>query len=229
MKTKREHISTSLGPERGNILFYVLIAIVLFGALSFTLSRQSRNSGADEVDQAKVELFTTQLISYARQVQSVIDQMTITGSDIDDFDFVQPGETGFNSGSHIHKIYHPEGGGLLAANLLDGVVHEVSTVHPAAWYLGRFNHVEWTASTNTEIILTAHQISQSVCASINDKITGSQNIPILTGNIHSFLLDSGTNNDLTAAACGACEGYMSLCVSNSAQNAYSFYTVVADR
>lgn len=229
MKTKREQISTSNKTETGNILFYVLIAIVLFGALSFTVARQSRNSGAEQIDDAKVELYATQLISYARQVQSVIDQMTITGSDIDDLDFVKPGQSGFNSGSHIHKIYHPEGGGLLDATLAAGVVAQISTNPIAGWYLGRFNNVEWTDSANTDVILTAYQISRRVCEAINKKITGSATIPALSGSMRDFLVDTSTNNDLTAASCAACEGYISLCVKNSSQDAYSLYTVVADR
>ncbi len=224
MKTKSEHLS-----EHGNALLYVLIAIALFGALSFTLSRQSRNSDNGTLSEAKAELYATQLIAYARQAQSVIDQMTITGSDIDDFDFVQPGETGFNTGVHIHKIYHPQGGGLSPANLPNGAVQQVSSTPVAGWYLGRFNNVEWTDSTGDDVILTAYQISRPICEIINDRITGSSFIPTLTGNMSDFLLDHSTNNDLNVSDCAACEGYLSFCVQNSAQTAYSFYNVIADR
>lgn len=224
MKTKREQISTS-----GNILFYVLIAIVLFGALSFTLSRQSRNSSSDVLDEAKIELYSTQIITYSRQVQSVVDQMIISGSDIDDLNFVQPGESGFNSGVHIHKVYHPEGGGLLPTTLPNEVIAQVDTNPVAGWYLGRFNNVEWTDSTNDDVILTAYQIERSICESINKKITGSTAIPALSGEMNDHLLDTATNNDFTASVCAACEGYMSLCVQNSTRLAFSFYTVVADR
>lgn len=223
MKTKSEHSF-----EKGNALLYVLIAIALFGALSFTLSRQSRNTDTEQIDEAKVELYATQIIGYARQVQSVIDQMSMTGSNMNDFIFTQPGETGFNSGVHIHKVYHPQGGGLSPSNLPASTVQHNAEQTPG-WYLGLFNNVEWTDGTGTDMILSAHNISAAVCGSINDKITGSSAIPALTGDTEDYVLDSATNNDLTVAACSACEGYMSLCVSNVGGTAYSFYNVILDR
>ncbi len=223
MKTKSEHISSS-----GNALLYVLIAIALFGALSFTISRQSRNSESGTLDEAKVELYATQILSYARQVQSVIDQMTITGSSMSEFDFVRPGEAGFATAPHIHKVYHPQGGGLSPANLPAGTTQDNAEQTPG-WYLGVFNTVEWTDSTGTDMILTAHNLSAAICASINNKITGSSTIPALVGDGEDYLLDTSTNNNLTISACGACEGYMSLCVQNAAGTSYSFYNVIADR
>tara|TARA_R110002072_G_scaffold227579_1_gene384428 strand:- start:160 stop:846 length:687 start_codon:yes stop_codon:yes gene_type:complete len=228
MKTKREQNSIKTG-EKGNVLIYVLIAIALFGALSFALSRQTRNSGTEDLDEAKAELYAVQLITYATQAKSVIDQMMFTGSDIDELDFTTPSETSFNTAPHIHKVFHPQGGGLTLATIPKNAIHEISSVNGAKWYLGRFNNVEWSKTSATEIILTAHQINEKVCAAINNKITGFTTIPLLTGDIKDFLLDTSTNNDLTASSCAACEGYVTLCVGNNAGSAYSFYTVLADR
>lgn len=228
MKTKREHFFGVSG-EKGNALIYVLIAIALFAALGFTLSRQSRNGDVSEIDDAKAELFATQLITYSAQAKSVIDQMNFTGSDIDDYDFMMPGEAGFNTAPLINKVYHPQGGGLTPANLPEKAIHQISATIVAGWYMGRFNNVEWTKTSGTDIILTAYQIAKPVCEKINLKITGSKTIPALRGDMDDHLLDSSTNNDLTVAACSACEGYMSLCVSNDSRSAFSYYTVLIDR
>ncbi len=215
--------------ENGNVLVYVLIAIVLFAALGFTLSRQTQNASTKEIDDAKAELYAMDLITYATQARLVLDQMIFTGSSIDDFIFTLPSEAGFSTAPHIHKVYHPQGGGLTPANLPPQAVNQVSSSPAAGWYLGLFNNVEWTKTAATDVILTAYQISKPVCEAINKKITGSKTIPALTGNMEDYLIDTTTNNNLTSAICAACDGYVTLCVSNSGVNTYSFYSIVAER
>ncbi len=214
---------------KGNALIYVLIAIALFAGLSFTLSRQSLNSGTSEIDDAKAKLYAMQLITYASQVKSIIDQMIFTGSDIDDLIFTKPSESSFSNAPYIHKVYHPQGGGLNAATIPEQATYQISSTPPSGWYLDKFNNVEWTKTSGTDVILTAYQISKSVCEKINKKITGSVNIPALSGNMDEFLLNTATNSDLTITSCAACEGYSSLCVSNNSATAYSFYNIILDR
>lgn len=225
MKQKENTINTS----SGNALIYVLIAIALFAALGFTLSRQTHNAGTGEIDAAKADIYAAQFLTYATQAKSVIDQMMFTGSNIDDLDFTLPSEAGFNVAPHIHKVYHPEGGGLTPNTLPAQTINQVSTPPDAGWYMGRFNNVEWTSSTGSDVILTAHQISKSVCEAIDEAITGSLTLPILKGNLEDFLVDSATDTDLTVTDCANCEGYMTLCIRNAADTAYSFYTILADR
>ncbi len=228
METKREHLRYK-SCDQGNVLIYVLVAVALFAALGFALTQQTRNSGTQELDRANLEFYAMQLIGYAAQVRSVIEQMEITGTSIDEIDFVPPEDSDFNLAPHLHKIYHPEGGGLNIRTLNEKVIAQTASTPPPGWFLGRFNNVEWTNGSGRDVILTAYQISYAVCEVLNEKITGSSTIPALTTNMNDVLVDTSTNLDLTIARCAACEGYTSLCVSNVARDAYSFYTVVGDQ
>jgi len=218
--------------QSGNALIYILIAVALFAALSMTLMGQTRNESVDEVDEAKNEMYATQVIGYAAQAKSILDQMTFSGSKIAQFDFTLPNESGFNTAPHIHKIYHPAGGGLLKGRIPASVKGTASTTPVSGWYMGRFNNVEWTASSGNEIILTAYNIKESVCKQINKQASGTTSIPVLPGDPKTYLIDgtvfSGGNSDLTATDCPACEGFMSLCVSNNTASIFAFYTVLAD-
>ena len=218
----------SLFREDGNVLVYVLVAVVLFAALSFTLSRQTNTAGTVELDNAKLEFYASDLISYSAQAKSVIDQMMITGSGIDDLDFVKPGESGFANEPHGHKVYHPYGGGLDDKNLADGITVSGEVGDPG-WYLTSSMNVEWTDSSSTDVVLTAYQISQPLCALINKKITGSTDIPALSGQLRDIFISTGANNDLTTSTCADCEGQATLCVKNSSENSYGFYSVLAAR
>lgn len=250
MKTKSEHIST-LDPvranalrarqrddkkgERGNALIYVLIAIALFGALSFTLSRQTDTSEAGGLSDEIAELRATQLISYSAQVKSAIDQMLFTGaSSIDELDFTVPTDASFDSGTLIHKVYHPQGGGITPGTLPEDAVAQVITDPVAGWYMGRFNSIEWTASASSEVLLTAFQIDEKVCGLVNEKITGSTTIPSATVALRNLLIEDslhgGTNQDITTKTspnCADCDELGSLCVEEG--GLYAFYTVIADQ
>lgn len=65
-------------PERGNILFYILIAIVAFAALSFAISRGGRES-ASTIDREKVDLAATEILDYATALRGNIQNMSIQG------------------------------------------------------------------------------------------------------------------------------------------------------
>lgn len=233
MKTKSEQ-NARRPSERGNVMVYVLIAIALFAALSFTLSRQTDTDEAGGLDEQKAELYATQMISFTAQVKSALDQMTFINTDVGDFDFTLPTAANFNTPPHINKVYHPEGGGITLARLAPNVIFEENSNPQAGWYMGRFNNVEWTPDTATDVLLVAHQIHADVCRRLNLKVTGTETIPAISGGtLASYFVDaayhSGANQDFEVASCAACENYQSLCVSNAGGTAYSFYNVLMAR
>ena len=214
--------------ENGNVLVYILIAVVLFGALSFAISRQTNTAGTAELDAAKLEFYASELIGYSGAAQSVIDQMMAMGSTIDDYDFARQGESDFNIHPHAHKVFHPQGGGLDIKSLPEDVTVERETDAPG-WYMTSSINVEWSDSGATDVILTAYQINKPLCELFNEKITGSKTIPAVSGQMKDYFISTGANNDLTIGACAGCEGYSALCVSNSNQDSFSFYSVLRAR
>jgi hypothetical protein len=220
--------------ESGNAMIYVLIIIALFASLSFILARQNDTSETGILATEKIELFATSLIQASASVKNSLDQMMYSGTDIDEMDFILPSDGNFDIGSNIHKVFHPEGGGVILPRIPDEAVDQFNDDPQSAWYLGSFNNVEWTQSTATDVILVAHQIQQSVCAKINEKLTGSSVIPALGSDANELLIDAnlhsnGPNSDLDTAECAACDGYPQLCVTNNLNQLYSYYSVVAQR
>ncbi|MDB2683216.1 hypothetical protein N9Z27_03095, partial [Alphaproteobacteria bacterium] len=217
----------------GSGLVYVLIAVALFAALSFTLMRNNDSNEASTIPDDKAALYATQLISYAAQAKTVVDQMYFAGTGADEIDFSLPGTADFNNDTpahpHIHKIYHPEGGGL-TPGVLDAGVAQAGTDPSAGWYAGRFGNVEWTQTTADDVILTAWRIPISVCAKINEAVTGSSSIPTIT-DPRNFLVDddyhNGTEDSFQITDCAACDGYQSLCVADAGATMFAFYNILS--
>lgn len=206
--------------KAGNAFVYILLAVVLFGALSITLSRGQNNDETSELDEAKIELYANSIIEYAATAQQVVDQMLMTGATIDDINLVLPSDAAFETDSDIYKLYHPDGGGLNFKTMPDE--YEGDAGFAPGFLVGNTVNFEWTESSATEIIFMAAGIKQSICANINKKITGASTIP------QGLTLSSG---DFDTAYCPECEGYPALCVEDAVGNPglYFYYQILAAR
>jgi len=238
MKATGKSFSSRTSPpdQSGNAMVYVLIVVALFAALSFILSRQTDTSEAGTLSAEKREIHTAQMLQTTMQLKQVIDQMTFIGTAIDALDFTPPGgSTGgidFEDPPFGNKVFHPSGGGLTMPRLSDEVIARFNDDPEPGWYIGRFNDVEWTPSENDDVIATAHQISQALCAHINRKLTGEPDIPELSAQILNRLLIDAEHSSaidnirFTSAHCAECYGRPALCVKEQGRNLWSFYSLV---
>ncbi len=215
--------------QRGNAMIYVLIALALFGALTLTLSSQNEQADGEEISDEQAELYAVELIEYAASAKNVVDQMIMTGTSINELDFVNPSSAGFDTPPHIHKVYHPSGGGL---NYQAGFNENIIDGFSAGWYVMSETNVEWTPTTADDVILSALRVSEKVCATINKKITGSLDIPQTAIGLNNlFDPNNVAKGDFLNTSCttDACIGYPSLCVQNITDLDYGFFNIVAAR
>jgi len=212
---------SSYNAQSGNVMVYLLLALGLIGFLTFTLLRQNDQAGQQDIDNEQLALYAQDLISYAHTAGSAVEMMEIQGSRLDQIDLTAPDQAAFNTGSPIHKLYHPQGGGLLYQASLPSAISGTA----AQWAMNNTINVEWTASTGTDILLTAYDISRAVCSEINRYILGNDTIPVTANSHDNYFLDSGTTN-LDATECSDCEGYSSLCVQDSSGGVFSYYTII---
>lgn len=215
--------------QSGNVMVYILLALVLIGALTVALTRQG-DQGGDDLSYEQAELQASQLISYSLSAQNVVNQMIMSGSNIDTIDAMLPSNAAFNTAPNIHKVFHPQGGGLNyeVPKLPPFAASGVATT--AGWYITKRN-VQWTPSAATDLVLAAFSIDPAVCRQINKKLTGQATLYPLVGATQTtnyFTTAAATN--LTAANCPSCDGKASLCVTDAAANARpTFYTILEGR
>lgn len=228
-----KHLDKTNKTETGNAFVYILLAVVLLAALTLVLSRsQEGDSSMDELTEAKIELYANNIIQYAAAAQRAVDQMTISGTVIDNIDFILPSDAAFETGSDINKLYHPDGGGLVYKPMPSNYQDEIASAPSAGFYIGRFNNVEWTETSADDVIFTAWEINDQVCAKINKLITGSSTIPTVTSaDPSSQFVDTtfggAANADFTTTECAACESYPTLCIQSGSVKAY--YQILASQ
>lgn len=223
--------------EQGNAFLYILIAVVMFAGLMFTISRSVENdSPQGQMDESKAKLAANDILSYAAVATNAVTLMDQAGTTAAQIDFMYPSDTNFNLAPTVDKLFHPDGGGLNYKTLPQFGSDKSTSGVASGYYIGRFNNVVWTPTTAQDVMFTAFGLSESVCAELNKKVTGSNTIPATVGgDFKSYLVDgsvfSGVNIDLDNGVCPACEDISALCVSNNSAGVtrYAFYNIlVAD-
>ncbi len=221
----------------GNALIYVLIAIILLGALSFAISRSSDSNPQGEISEAAAKTAATSILAYEAQVKSAVNQMIMNGTKPSDIIYTMPWEPTFNDAPTANKLFHPDGGGLQWKGFNPSIFRTGGNPTPDyslsnaynGYYVGRFNNVAWTATTNRDIIFSAYAVKSEICAELNRKVDGTTAVyTVGTGESPRRLFmqnayHNGGWNDITATTCPACENKNSLCVSNT------YYSVIYAR
>ena len=232
-KQADEKQARRLRRDAGNALIYVLIVIALFGALAFVLSRQRNGNETGQMATQQAATGAMQIIQLSNQIKQGVDQMIYGGTRLEQLNFCLPADGCFVTGDQTAKVFSSDGGGLIPPVLPPASVAQVDENPAPGWYLGAFNNVEWTPTTENDVILTAHQIGRATCAEIDRVLTGSASIPAVNMPLAKLLVDgsrhSQGNAALDKAACPDCDGKSSLCVSNADATMFSFYNVIEQR
>ncbi|PZQ49147.1 MAG: hypothetical protein DI551_00405 [Micavibrio aeruginosavorus] len=212
-------------------MIYILLALALLGGLTMLLGRQ--NNDGENLNQEQAELLTTGMTAYVGTAKNVVDQMLMSGATVNDLSFTKPNHPSFDNEIHRFQVYHPDGGGFStdtkdSSSLFAGT----GGTPPNGWYMGRFNNVDWTPSSEQDVFFTALGITQAVCENINKKITGSSSIPAVADATKFFVDDDegGSGNaDFADTDCTDCEGYPSLCVSTDSGARFIYYNIIEAR
>lgn len=233
MTDKNKNKSKTNHSESGNVLFMILVGIVLFAALNFTISRFGGGEDASEqMKDDRVELSANQIAGYAMQAKNVIERLEVSGTDTGSLTFEQPSDPDYDTPPNTNKLFHPQGGGMNAIELSNDVYDTALSDPAPGIYYGRFENIEWTPSTAHDVVMTVYGLKQSVCEKLNNKIIGSATIPDLDDTARNLLVDdedhNGTNLAFAASECPACDGYPLLCVKGS-DNVYAFYNILVGR
>ncbi len=214
--------------QAGNVLIYVLIGVALFGMLSFAMTRQIGNGGmSGNLDANRAKLNAEELINYATAVRSVAEQMRVMGNVLpNEFSFVKPGETGYDSGVHRTQIYHPAGGG---ANVYTPPADMFAGATPQRGWVGMVGtNVDWTSTSGGDVLFTFLDVNPRICAAINERIYKNDSIPQLSADPSAvFQGGGGDDSDFLAADCPSCNGRSSLCVETN--DGYAFYNIIQAR
>lgn len=120
LRTRIGQNHTSKSPrqgERGNVLFYILIAVALIAALSYAVSSTGQGSGSADISAERAGLTASEILEYSNTISSATTQLKLRGcrdTEIS-FDNTVSGTDYSNAnapGDNTCNVFHISGGGV---------------------------------------------------------------------------------------------------------------------
>lgn len=177
--------------ERGSTLFLILIAVVLFAAVSFAVTNSRGGSGTTEKE--KAALVASEIIQYAALIENAVTRALVTNKCSDtQISFENTLIAGYaNASAPADKschVFDPAGGGLTPQRppsaALDGV-NMAKSRYNEYWYMGiskifgiGTNYVNSTDPDGKELLMIIPWLARDVCIAL-DKALG---VPLQSGD-----------------------------------------------
>lgn len=102
-----------MGKQQGNVLFLILIAVALFAALSYAVTRSTRGGGDTSSESAKIR--ASNIIQVAGYFDAAIDRfMIMNGYSLQDITFFKGDNWNYHNTPNYpdeQRLFDPDGGG----------------------------------------------------------------------------------------------------------------------
>ncbi len=208
--------------EKGNILFLILLAVVLFAALSYAVTQSLRGGGQNASNEKNLVKSAT-ITQYPVGVRAAILRMIVGGTDVVTLNFDPPSlfsdsdwndtasaGTAATIKSLSSNVFHPNGGGAVFALIPSDALATPSST--ARWFFNMEFEVPsigtsvTTSLNGNDLIAYAPGLDQNLCTKINSEL-GVSSVPTIqtTRTVavqQTVLNDAGTVTAYTANTTG---------------------------
>lgn len=152
--------------NQGSAVFAVLIGVIMFGALTYTLAKLWRGGPTDMAEKEQARLYAEEIIGFANGLRIPIDRMTYLGGATDTN--IWFAATGANAGYGVvgahtaTEVFHPSGGGATYQKPTASAC--VSTC--AYEFTGQYTVTD-IGSSAPELSMLVIDVKKAVCEKIN--------------------------------------------------------------
>ncbi len=167
-----------MNPERGNVMFYILIAVALLAALIYAVTQSSRGS-IQHVNEEKARLLASEIIQYANAMANATAQLRLRGIGEGNLCFDDAGWGGANynhagCGDDAARIFHLSGGGITWKNAPPEAMDSAATPDNL-WHIYADNEIQEVGTTCgaaacSDLVLMTDELSEAVCIQINKSL-----------------------------------------------------------
>lgn len=163
--------------ERGNVLFYILIAVALLAALSFVVAHNGRGGNVQQLSKERARLQATEIIEFGNIMSAAVAQLRLRGVKDSElcFDHAAWGAANYNHtpacDDNLNRLFHPAGGGVVWS------MAQSEAMDPAAapdnlWHIYADNEIQDVGETCgaaacADLILVLDELAVEVCQQIN--------------------------------------------------------------
>jgi len=158
MKTHKKN-----NAQKGSVFLYILIAIALFGALAYSLSRGTKGQSTSNLEKATAKLDASFIIDHGQNLQRGINTLLRNGCSENEISFDQGIVTGYsNSNAPVDETCHMFS------------VEGSSLTWEDGWFFTTTNHITDlpdTGNTSADLIAFRLNIPIGTCKQINQNLS----------------------------------------------------------
>lgn len=171
MPPNKSHKNKNRQSERGNIFVFILLGVVLFAALSFTVARGFRSDTTSTMSARKAELVAADILDYAQQMSRSVDRLRRKGCSENEISFEHDATAIFTFSTREEcKVFSSEGGNMKPWPLTESLnANQVFNTYRPFRVTSDY-YVADAGSANSELMLMIGMVNETVCQKINDKI-----------------------------------------------------------
>jgi hypothetical protein len=221
--------------ENGNVFFYILIAIVLFAALSYAVSR-NRGGNTNIYTQEQAKLAAQEIIEHGNTVANAVQKLRLRGCSDAEISFENTVIGGYTNGTNTScQVFHTDGGNINVPNFNQNFYDSSAPALNEISFNGE-NNIIGLASSDAELISYVSRLDQNICDTINQTLNVVNSYSDADGldagdNTHNF---TGTYSTTPETLCDgtADNTYAGCCFESTGcdtGSCYHFYQVLIAR
>ena len=214
--------------QSGSALIIILVAVALFGALSYTVANMLRGGDSpNAIAEQPASILTDEILGYARTVKQAVQDLKISnGCEDEQISFENDiGSEYVNTAApNDCRVYGSEGANLSRQNMFEDV-------SSSPWLFTGENRIANVGSNTTDgdLLIVLPDINLTVCLAINDKLNvpnASQDTPV--SNVYDPTKFTGTYASTQIIGDGLeIAGFQAGCAESSGE--YYFYSTLIAR
>lgn len=181
------------GTERGNALFLILIAVVLFAALSFAITQSNRSTGSSAGEETNT-VSGSNVTQYGSAIRTGLTRLLVRGNVLEDLLFDPPGSADYDTVHPTRQVFHPRGGAVVFQE------PDSNLIEAGGEWVFFFAAVRDMATSAPDAVAVLTNVKRGVCQQINRNIFGSTTIPALDTPITAATLSGATYDDSAVIA-----------------------------
>ena len=193
-------------------MFFILLGVVLFAALSFVIARGMRSQSTKALTRQQATLAASDIIDFAQDVERGINKILSNGISENQISFENSATTistyaNANCTTDNCKVFMPDGGGVSWRNPPQDAAN-------MNWHFTASHKIPGYGGTgHAGIVLHLPQVNKSVCEQINKQLGHNfSSIPTFSGT-NTFPVFDGTFPTGESVTCGgSCANMQSACI-----------------
>ena len=156
--------------EQGNALFYILIAVALLAALSYSVANSGRGNVA-QLNEDRARLYANELIEYASNIGNAVAQLRLRGCTDTEISFENNVVAGYTNGTNTAcQIFHPNGGGVVYTIPNENMTTGLEWGFSGSRYIDDVGSWSATPAERAELYMGIAGLPQEVCTAINNLV-----------------------------------------------------------